>query len=226
MCWIKDSSLRLIMVSLTNKPYIVGIAGASGSGKTLFLNCFLNHFEPDQIALLSQDNYYKPKENQPIDKNGQVNFDLPECIDNGGLLADLKDLMSGKTISKKEYTFNVAEKDATMLIIRPASIILVEGIFIFHFQEIARLFNLRVFLEADEGITLNRRLKRDIDERGYTHEMILYQWKNHVLPAYINYLLPYKNMADRIILNNTQVTEDIFLASEKLSDELKNNIFV
>ena len=209
----------------TNKPFIVGIAGGSGSGKTLFLNCFLSHFAPDQISLLSQDNYYKPKELQPVDENGQVNFDLPECIDDETLLSDLKALISGKEISKKEYTFNVAEDKARTLAIKPAPIILVEGIFIFHFQEISKLFNLKVFIDAEDDITLNRRLKRDIAERGYSHDMILYQWKNHVLPAYKKFLLPYKSTVDKVIANNTRLPENIIKLSGDLSEELKYQVF-
>ncbi len=214
------------MVSLTaNKPFIVGIAGSSGSGKTLFLNCFLNHFTTDQICLLSQDNYYKPKEFQPIDENGQINFDLPQCIDEKHLLFDLNALIAGREVVKKEYTFNVAENEARNLVIKSAPIILVEGIFIFHFKEISRLFDLKVFIDAEEEIALNRRLKRDMAERGYSHEMILYQWKNHVLPAYTNFLLPYKDSADKVFVNNTQVTHDMINLSQDLSEELKKLIF-
>ena len=210
------------MGCLTNKTFIVGIAGGSGSGKTLFLNGFLSHFSPGQICLLSQDNYYKPKEEQPVDENGQINFDLPQCIDDKTLLSDLNALISGKEISKKEYTFNVAEHKARTLIIKPAPIILVEGIFIFHYQEISKLFNLKVFIDAEEEITLQRRIKRDVAERGYSREMILYQWERHVLPAYTNFLLPYKPTADRIIKNNSQRPEDILKASGDLSEELKD----
>ncbi|HEY0054258.1 MAG TPA: uridine kinase [Pedobacter sp.] len=208
-----------------NKPFIVGIAGSSGSGKTLFLNCFLNHFTTDQICLLSQDNYYKPKEFQPIDENGQINFDLPQCIDEKHLLSDLDALIAGRQVVKKEYTFNVAENEARNLVIKSAPIILVEGIFIFHFKEISRLFDLKVFIDAEEEIALNRRLKRDMAERGYSHEMILYQWKNHVLPAYKKFLLPYKNSADKLFANNTQVTHEIIKLSQDLSEELKKLVF-
>ena len=63
---------------MSKKPFVIGIAGGSGSGKTFFLNCFLNHFNPEDICLVSQDDYYKPKYLQKIDKNGWINFDLPE----------------------------------------------------------------------------------------------------------------------------------------------------
>ncbi len=209
------------MVYQMNKPFVIGIAGGSGSGKTFFLNCFLNHFTNNQISLVSQDDYYKPMDQQPLDENGWVNFDLPQCIDDQKLLTDLRTLINGETICKKEYTFNVDEDRARMLTIHPAPIIIIEGLFIFHFEKIAALFDMKIFIDADEEITLNRRLKRDIAERGYDKDMIMYQWINHVLPAYNKYLLPYKDSADKIIMNNTHVADDIIAVTEKLAGELK-----
>lgn len=207
-----------------NKPFVIGIAGGSGSGKTFFLNCFLTHFDKSQVCLVSQDDYYKPKSEQPIDENGWINFDLPQCIDDKKLLEDLSALIAGETIQKKEYTFNVNEEKARMLTICSAPVILVEGLFIFHFKEIASLLDMRIFMDAEEEITLNRRLKRDIAERGYSHDMILYQWENHVLPAYKTYLLPYKHTADKLVLNNTHVAEDILKVSKDLTEELMQTV--
>src|SRR5688572_17064129 len=111
-----------------SKPFIIGVAGGSGSGKTFFLNCFLNHFKSSEISLISQDDYYKPITSQPLDENGWVNFDLPICIDSQKLLEDLQILIAGGTVQKKEYTFNVAEDKARTLSIYPAPIIVVEGL--------------------------------------------------------------------------------------------------
>ena len=208
-----------------NKPFVIGIAGGSGSGKTFFLKCFLNHFSEDEVTLISQDDYYKPMSTQPVDENGWINFDLPVCIDEERLLEDLRTLISGGFVQKKEYTFNVAEDKARMLTLKSAPIIIVEGLFVFHYQDIANLFDMRVFLDAEEEITLNRRIKRDTAERGYTEEMILYQWENHVLPAYHSYLLPYKHTADKIITNNTHVADDIITVSSQLSTELREKLF-
>lgn len=208
-----------------NKPFVIGIAGGSGSGKTFFLKCFLNHFSEDEVTLISQDDYYKPMSIQPVDENGWINFDLPVCIEEDRLLEDLKTLISGGSVQKKEYTFNVAEHQAKMLTLRSAPIIIVEGLFVFHYKAIAELFDMRVFLDAEEEITLNRRIKRDTAERGYTEEMIMYQWVNHVLPAYHSYLLPYKETADKIITNNTHVADDIIAVSSELSLELRKKLF-
>ena len=208
-----------------NKPFVIGVAGGSGSGKTFFLNCFLNHFSDAEICLISQDDYYKPKHQQPIDENGWINFDLPECIDDDKLLADLKTLLGGNIIQKKEYTFNVNEENARLLTIKPAPVIVVEGLFIFHYKELAKLFDKKIFMDADEEITLNRRIKRDTAERGYDRDMIMYQWVNHVLPAYKQFLLPYKDTADTVIMNNTHVADDIITATKEISEELRKGIF-
>ena len=88
------------------KPYLIGIAGGSASGKTYLLNALLNHFNADEICLISQDHYYKPQAEQHIDENGQINYDLPEGIDQEKLMADIQSLLSGKPVKKLEYTLN------------------------------------------------------------------------------------------------------------------------
>lgn len=206
----------------SKKPFIIGVAGGSGSGKTFFLKCFLHHFKPEEVSLISQDDYYRPKQEQKIDENGWINFDLPEGIDDARLLHDLKTLIAGDSIEKKEYTFNVNEENARLLNIASAPIIIVEGLFVFHFKEIAELFDMKIFMDADEEITLNRRISRDEIERGYTRDMVMYQWVNHVLPAYKQFLLPYKDSCHKIIMNNKHVADDIIVASQQISDELKH----
>lgn len=206
----------------SKKPFIIGVAGGSGSGKTFFLKCFLHHFKAEEVSLISQDDYYRPKQEQKIDENGWINFDLPEGIDDVRLLHDLKKLIAGESVEKKEYTFNVNEENARLLNIASAPIIIVEGLFVFHFKEIAELFDMKIFMDADEEITLNRRISRDEIERGYTRDMVMYQWVNHVLPAYKQFLLPYKNSCHKIIMNNKHVADDIIVASQQISDELKH----
>lgn len=108
--------------------------------------------------------------------------------------------------------------------ITSAPIIIVEGLFVFHYPELSRLFDLKIFMDADEEITLNRRISRDEIERGYTRDMIMYQWVNHVMPAYKQFLLPYKESCQKIIINNKHVAEDIIATSKEISDELKETI--
>ncbi len=202
------------------KPYLVGIAGGSASGKTFLLNSLLNHFDKDEICLISQDHYYKPIETQLVDENGQINFDLPEGIERERLYNDICELLSGKTIQKQEYTFNVHKDKPEILCIKPAPIIVIEGLFIFHYKELFDLFDYKVFVDADHDIKLNRRLMRDQLERGYTEDMILYQWYNHVMPAYDAYLLPYKPSCEFVIHNNDDISKEINVLSNYLRQKL------
>ena len=205
-----------------NKPFIIGIAGGSGSGKTFFLKCFLNHFNSEDVCLVSQDDYYHTVGEMTAEENKLYNFDLPKTIDDEHFLSDIKQLIAGKTVLKKEYTFNNMNAKPRMLEIRPAPILIVEGLFILHFQQIANLLDLKIFIETDEEIALQRRLKRDLVERGYPENDVLYKWVNHVVPAYNEFLLPYKNQCDKIITNNTHIAEDIMKISEEISEELRS----
>jgi len=111
-----------------------------------------------------------------------------------------------------------------MLEIKPAPILIVEGLFILHFRKIAESLDLKIFIEADDDIALQRRLKRDLMERGYSHDDVMYKWVNHVVPAYKEFLLPYKNECDQIITNNTHVADDIICITENISHELREKV--
>lgn len=205
-----------------NKPFIIGIAGGSGAGKTFFLKCFLKHFNNEEVCLVSQDDYYIPvSRNMTAEENKLYNFDLPHAIDHEHFKKDISDLLNGKTIYKKEYTFNNPNAIPKTLEIKPAPIIIVEGLFILHFREIAELLDLKIFIDADEEIALNRRLNRDLVERGYANEDVIYKWINHVMPAYNAYLLPFKDECQKVVTNNTHVADDIVKITEEISKELK-----
>ncbi len=184
------------------KPYIIGITGGSASGKTYFLHSLLSHFTTDQVCLISQDNYYKKIDLVPKDENKVENFDLPESIDFEEFAQHIEDLKQGKVVLKKEYTFEKADAVAKMLEFKPAPIIVVEGIFVFHDPYISKLLDLKVFIDALEHIKIRRRIIRDNNERGYDLDSVLYRWENHVAPTYERFIKPTKQDADIIINNN------------------------
>jgi uridine kinase len=205
-----------------SKPYIIGIAGGSGSGKTFFLNCFLNHFKNEEVCLVSQDDYYIPvADNMTPEENKLYNFDLPHTIDRNHFIQDINKLIAGQSFTKKEYCFGNPNAVPKMLEIKPAPIIIVEGLFIMHFRDIAELLDLKIFIDADEDVALQRRLKRDLIERGYSQDDVMYKWINHVVPAYKEYLLPYMGECDKVIRNNSHIAEDIIAVTEEISEELK-----
>ncbi len=210
-----------------NKPFIIGIAGGSGSGKTFFLKCFLEHFKADEVCLVSQDDYYfQVAHTMTKEENKLYNFDLPATIDHDHFEDDIASLIKGETILKKEYTFNNPDAIPKILEIKPAPILMVEGLFIFHFKKIAKLLDLKIFIEADDEIALQRRLKRDLAERGYSHDDAMYKWVNHVVPAYKKFLLPYRDECDQFIVNNTNKAEDIICVTEAISKELREKILL
>jgi len=208
-----------------NKPFIIGIAGGSGSGKTFFLKCFLKHFSQTEVSLVSQDDYYFPvPPGMTAEENKLFNFDLPDTIDHQHFEDDINSLLRGESITKKEYTFNNPSAIPKMLEIKSAPIIIVEGLFILYFKKLSALLDMKIFIDADDDIALQRRLKRDLVERGYSHDDVIYKWMNHVVPAYKEYLLPYKYECDPIITNNTHVADDIICITEAISKNLREKV--
>ncbi len=184
------------------KPFLVGITGGSASGKTTLLRQLVSAFTPDELCLVSQDNYYRPLAEQQADDSGVTNFDIPESIDEVAFAADVRALHQGHTIQRLEYTFNNADRVPELLTFRPAPIIVLEGLFVFHFPEIVRELDLKVFVDAQEHVKLHRRIRRDNIERGYDLDDVMYRYLHHVAPSFDRYIRPYMADADLIIPNN------------------------
>lgn len=199
------------------KPYIIGITGGSGSGKTLFIKKIIEDFTNKEVCLVSQDNYYKPRNQQPLDENGVYNFDRPESIDIAKFTDDLHKLIEGETIRIKEYTFNNPELDPEIIEFQPAPVIILEGIFIFYVEEISRLIDLKIFIDAREHIMLKRRIIRDQKERGYDLEDVLYRYEHHVMPSFNKYILPFKEHSDIIVNNHEHFDEGIKIIKSHIS---------
>jgi uridine kinase len=204
---------------LKNIKFIVGITGGSGVGKTTLIKKLYKEFE-GKITTLSLDNYYKPKHEQVIDENGVTNFDLPTALDTNQLKKDLLQLLENKPIKQKIYTFNNPEKEDEFLIIEPNEILIVEGLFVMHYPFLKERLNYSVYLSVKSELQLERRLKRDITERNYTEESIIYQWENHVIPAYDEFVRPYKPLADLIITNNEHFDENIHVLTDIIHQKI------
>lgn len=205
------------------KPYIVGIAGGSASGKTSFLKDLKENMPKGSVCIISQDNYYKPIHEQFIDENGEVNFDLPDSINREHFYNDLTKIKNGESITIKEYTFNNKDKEPGMLVVKPAPIIVMEGLFIFHYEEIRKSLDLRVYIDARENVKLERRIKRDIQERGYPEQSVIYQWNNHVVPSYKKFLRPYRDDCHIIVTNNSHYSKGLDVLVNHLKAVLPQN---
>lgn len=184
------------------KPFLVGITGGSASGKTTLLRRLVGAFTPDELCLVSQDNYYRPLAEQQADGNGVTNFDIPESINDVEFARDVRALHRGETVQRPEYTFNKPGVVPELLTFRPAPVIVLEGLFVFHFPAIAAELDLKVFVDAQEHVKLHRRIRRDNIERGYDLDDVMYRYLHHVAPSFDRYIKPYQHEADIIIPNN------------------------
>jgi uridine kinase len=188
---------------MVHRSFLVGIAGLSASGKTSLLRDLAAQLPSGACAVISQDNYYRPLDEQERDAAGQTNFDLPTAFHHADFVRDLRTLLAGGTIARTEYSFNCKDRPALTVSVGPAEVILAEGLFVFHCEEVRALLDLKVFIDAGEEICLSRRLERDVRERNYSRAAILYQWHHHVLPAYRQYVLPYRDEA-HLVVDNSQ----------------------
>lgn len=202
------------------KPLVIGITGGSGSGKTSFIRQIRDHFSVEELCVISQDDYYLPREEQQVDDSGVINFDLPKAIDKKAFVRDVKKLMAGQTVTRQEYTFNNALVTARELVFPPAPVILVEGLFVFHYKKMRKLLDLKIYLHAKENLKVIRRIKRDRVERNYPLEDVLYRYENHVLPTFERYIKPYMEDADIIINNNRQFNMGLSVIIGYLSQHL------
>lgn len=190
------------MCGQMNKPYLIGITGGSGSGKTSFLHRLRAHFPASCITVIAQDNYYRPVEEQMLDEGGVYNFDLPQAIDHEALLSDVRSLMDGQQVVRPEYTFNNEKAVARPVVMDPAPVLLLEGLFVFHHRELSQLIDLKIYLHAKENLKVIRRIRRDREERNYSLEDVLYRYENHVIPTFEQHVKPYREEADLVINNN------------------------
>lgn len=196
-----------------NNPLIIGVTGGSGSGKSLFLHELLKDFSNEEVCLITQDNYYRERDEQPVDKQGIKNFDKPESIDDEHFYRDLLKLKNGKTVELVEYTFNNPEATPKKLIFNPAPVLIVEGIMVFYWKKIRSLIDLSVFVEARDLIKVKRRIMRDAKERGYDLDDVLYRYEHHVAPFHDEFLKPLKEDMDLIIPNNTNFIKGMKVVS-------------
>ena len=199
------------------KPFVIGICGGSGSGKTTLLRKLKNSFGEERVSVFTMDNYYLPKEQQAKDKNNVINFDLPTALDEKKLNEDLSALVGGQNIEVKEYFFNAPVNHTKTIIIHPKEILIVEGLFLFHFEFVKKMLDFSIYVEVSPKHQLSRRIERDEKTRGYTKEDISYQWYEHVVPCFEKYILPYKHEASFIFKNDDTAKESLALLKSTLS---------
>ena len=180
------------------KVMVIGIAGGTGSGKSTITRRLMQRFGND-VTAISYDNYYKAQHEVPFEERIKVNYDHPEAFDTERFLKDLRALKAGRTVQCPVYDFSIHDRLEQTKTVRPAKVILVEGILIFASQELCDEMDIRLFVDTDADVRILRRIVRDVRDRGRSLESVVNQYLNTVKPMHEQFVEPSKKRADIII---------------------------
>lgn len=184
---------------MSKNTIIIGIAGASASGKSLLANTIVNELGSNQVVVISEDSYYKDHTNIPFEERANINYDHPNSLDHELLHQHLSELQQGKTVEVPIYNHAKHIREKETRTIGQHSIIVLEGILLFVEKELRDLMDIRIFMETALDICLIRRLKRDMKERGRSLDAVLKQYEETVRPMYLQFIEPSKRYADIIV---------------------------
>lgn len=184
---------------MSNHTIIIGISGASASGKSLLANTIVNELGSDQVVVISEDSYYKDLHHLSVEERAKMNFDHPDALDHELLIKHLKLLQKGKTVEIPRYDFNLHQRKTESRQTGQHRIIVLEGILLFVDPLLRSLMDIRIFMDTALDICLMRRLRRDLLERGRSLENILDQYQSTVRPMYLQFIEPSKRYADIIV---------------------------
>ena len=178
---------------------IIGIAGGTGSGKTTAMKKIIAALPEGEVVIIPQDSYYKDSSHLPLEERQNLNFDHPDSIDFKLLIDDIKRLKKGEPINQPIYSYLTCSRSAETIPIAPKHVVIVEGILIFTSAELRKLFDIRVFVDADADDRLSRVICRDIIERGRSVDKVLERYEKTVKPMHLQFIEPTKRYADLII---------------------------
>lgn len=185
---------------MTSKQIIIiGISGASASGKSLLANTIVNELGSNQVVVISEDSYYKDHSNIPFEEREEINYDHPNAIDHELLYQHLLLLQQGKPVEVPIYNHNKHVRENETRTIGKHTIVVLEGILLFVERQLRDLMDIRIFMETALDICLIRRLKRDLKERGRSLDAVLKQYDETVRPMYLQFIEPSKRYADIIV---------------------------
>ncbi len=182
---------------------IVGIAGASASGKSLIASTIYKELRDkvgdDHIGVITEDCYYKDQSQLSMEDREKTNYDHPNALDHDLLCEQLKLLIQGRAVEVPEYSYSVHTRTAVTTTLTPKKVIILEGILLLTDPRLRELMDATVFMDTPLDICLLRRLKRDVEERGRTMESVLKQYQDTVRPMFMQFIEPSKQYADIIV---------------------------
>lgn len=178
---------------------VIGIAGGSGSGKTTVVKKIIESLPPNSVAVLSQDSYYKDNSHIPMEERKKINFDHPESIEFELLAKHIENLKNSVPIEEPTYSYITCERQTESITVLPSKVILVEGILILSQKILRDLFDIKVFVSADDDDRLSRVIQRDTVERGRSVKDVLDRYDNIVKPMHLQFIAPSMRYADIIM---------------------------
>jgi uridine kinase len=180
------------------RPFLLGVAGGSGSGKTTVAERLADLIGAS-LALVRLDSYYRNRNHLPAHERAAVNYDHPDAFDWPLLLDHVRALVDGLAVEVPVYDFASHTRSAEVVRVAPARIVVVEGILVLYEPELRELYDLRVFVDTDPDVRFIRRLERDVADRGRTPATVIEQYLTTVRPSHLQFVEPSKRYADVII---------------------------
>ena len=204
-----------------SRNILIGIAGGSGSGKTLVARSIIRDLGSTRVAIIDQDSYYRDLDDIPIADRDLRNFDHPDAFDNELLKQHIRQLSEGKSIEQPIYDYTRHARLRETKTIGDHVVIVLEGILIFVDEELREMMDIKLFIDADADIRLVRRIERDVRERGRAIESILRQYQATVRPMHLQFVEPSKRYADLIVPEGGHNRVAIDLMKVKIKDLLR-----
>jgi uridine kinase len=178
---------------------VIGIAGGTGSGKTTVVKKIMSSLSANEVALVTQDSYYKDNSHLPLEERQKINFDHPDAIEFDLLTRHISDLKKGVAVKEPIYSYLTCTRSNETKTVKPRKVVIVEGILILGHEALRDLFDIKVFVSADADDRLIRVIKRDIVERGRTVDVVLERYHQSVKPMHLQFIEPTKRYADLIV---------------------------
>lgn len=202
------------------KPFVIGIAGGSGSGKTTVARRIYDSLHLDAAVFLDQDSYYCDLAHLPLEERRAVNFDHPSALDNELLADQLEALVERRGVDKPTYDFAAHTRAPGTLRVEPRDVILVEGILLFAEPRLRELFDLKIYVDAEADLRFIRRLRRDLEERGRSFDSIVEQYLGTVRPMHFEFVEPSKRYADIILPRGGHNAQGIEVIAARVRERL------
>ncbi len=184
---------------MAKPPVVIGIAGGTGSGKTSVSEKIMERFPGGRVVIITHDSYYRDRADLPLTARAQLNYDHPNAFETELLAEHLDRLREGRGIDKPVYDYKEHRRRAQTLRVRPADIVLLEGILVLEDPQLRKRMDIKIYIDADSDERFIRRLWRDIRERGRSVESVVTQYRTTVKPMHLEFVEPSKRYADVII---------------------------